>query len=154
MNPIQSAPIQILSMSILNTTWKQQNNIDAKSTCWFKKGDFFSFSNKPRPHVAFLNRFCPCTQKRDSDYKQYVDGSMRSYWYVTAWRNSFPHPFNNTSTAKRRFQNLHNGESFWKDAFSVIVFTGCLWTGGHTTVKNIRFETKTDTFGRTEPECL
>ena len=27
------------------------------------------------------------------------------------------------------FKNLHSGKSFWKDAFSVTVLTGCLWTG-------------------------
>ena len=33
----------------------------------WKRRFFSPFQNNPRPHVAFLNRFCPCTRKRDRD---------------------------------------------------------------------------------------
>ena len=53
------------------------------------------------------------------------------------------------STRKREsgvFKNLRSGERFWKDKFSVIVFTGCVRTVGRK--KNVRFQIKTDTCGQ------
>ena len=55
------------------------------------------------------------------------------------------------STCKQEasvFKNFHSGERFWKDAFSVIVFTGYVWTVGQTKEKYIRFQTKTDSCWR------
>ena len=46
------------------------------------------------------------------------------------------------------FKNLHFGERFWKDAFSVIVFTEYMWTVGETGEKKSPFQTKTDMCGR------
>jgi len=46
------------------------------------------------------------------------------------------------------FKNLHSGERFWKDAFSVIVFTGYEWTVGQTGEKKSVFKKKTDACGR------
>ena len=49
------------------------------------------------------------------------------------------------STRKREtgvFKNLHSGERFWKDAFSVIVFTGYLRTVGKTAGKKSAFSNK------------
>ena len=40
------------------------------------------------------------------------------------------------SEKPRVFKNLHSEESFWKDAFSVTVFTGYVWTVGRTGEKN------------------
>ena len=40
------------------------------------------------------------------------------------------------SEKSRVFKNLHSEESFWKDAFSVTVFTGYVWTVGRTGEKN------------------
>ena len=34
----------------------------------------------------------------------------------------------NVHTISRRFKNLLSGECFWKDAFSLTVFTGYVWT--------------------------
>ena len=44
------------------------------------------------------------------------------------------------STCKREakvFKNLHSGERFWKDAFTVIVFIGYVWTVGQAGEKKI-----------------
>ena len=40
------------------------------------------------------------------------------------------------SEKPRVFKNLHSEERFWKDAFSVTVFTGYVWTVGRTGEKN------------------
>ena len=40
------------------------------------------------------------------------------------------------SEKPRVFKNLHSEERFWKDAFSVTVFTGYVWTIGRTGEKN------------------
>ena len=48
-----------------------------------------------------------------------------------------------TKTRKRRFQKF----PLWK-AFSVTVFTGCVWTERRSAKKKLRFRTKTDTCGR------
>ena len=50
-----------------------------------------------------------------------------------------------TYTCKRKagvFKNLNSGELFWKDAFSVTVFTGHEWTVGQTGEKNLRLKKK------------
>ena len=44
-----------------------------------------------------------------------------------------------SSTHKREagaIENLHAGERLWKDAFSVILFTGYVWAVGQTGEKN------------------
>ena len=46
------------------------------------------------------------------------------------------------------FKNLHSEEHFWKDAFSVTVFTGYVWTVDQIGGINIRFQMKTYTCGR------
>ena len=51
------------------------------------------------------------------------------------------------STRKRVasvFKILHSAERFWKDAFSVTVFTDYVWTLSQTGGKTLRFQTKTD----------
>ena len=53
------------------------------------------------------------------------------------------------STRKRKavvFENLRFLKRFWKDPFSVTVFTGYVWTVDQIG-ENIRFQTKTDTCG-------
>ena len=65
-NPIQSIPIQILTISILNTTWKQQNNIEAESTCLLENGDFFSFSKKSTSTRCVFESFLPVHTKTRS----------------------------------------------------------------------------------------
>ena len=55
-----------------------------------------------------------------------------------------------TYTRKRKagvFKNLNSGELFWKDAFSVTVFTGQEWTVGQTGEKKSPFKKKTDSCG-------
>ena len=55
-----------------------------------------------------------------------------------------------TYTRKRKagvFKNLNSGELFWKDAFSVTVFTGHEWTVGQTGEKKSPFKKKTDSCG-------
>ena len=50
-----------------------------------------------------------------------------------------------TYTRKRKagvFKKLNSGELFWKDAFSVTVFTGHEWTVGQTGEKNLRSKKK------------
>ena len=88
-NPIQSVPIQILTISILNTTWKQQNNIEAESTCLLENGDFFSFSKKIHVHtLRFWIVFARAHENAIVTKNGTIfDGSMRIYWYFTAWRN-------------------------------------------------------------------
>ena len=47
------------------------------------------------------------------------------------------------STRKRKaraFKTFHSAECFWKDAFSMTVFTGYMWTVDQTRDKNIRFQ--------------
>ena len=40
------------------------------------------------------------------------------------------------------YKNLHSGKRFWKDAFSVTVFTGYVWTVGQTRGKISVFKQK------------
>ena len=52
------------------------------------------------------------------------------------------------------FQNLHSEECFWKDASSVTVFTGYVWTVLQTVEKkNLRFQIRKDTCGRGPAVC-
>ena len=45
--------------------------------------------------------------------------------------------------------NLYSGERFWKDAFSVTVYSGYVWTQDQSKEeKNLRFLNKTDTCRR------
>ena len=49
------------------------------------------------------------------------------------------------STRRRKagvFKNLHSGQRFWKDAFSVTVFTEFEWTVGQTGEKILVFKQK------------
>ena len=119
-NPIQSVPIQILSMSILNTTWKQQNNIEAKSTSLFENGDFFLLFKKIRDHtlrfwIAFARAHENAIVTKNGTI---FDGSMRIYWYFTAWRNFVvihlhecsKTAFTEISTMERAFEKM----LFWQ----------------------------------------
>ena len=119
-NPIQSVPIQILTMSILNTTWKQQNNIEAESTCLFENGDFFFFSKKIHVHtLRFLIVFARAHENAVVTKNGPIfDGSMRIYWYFTAWRNFVvihlhecsKTSFSEISTMERAFEKM----LFWQ----------------------------------------
>ena len=50
-------------------------------------------------------------------------------WHHRIWKP----PFSSVGV----FKNPHSGERFWKDAFSVTVFTGYVWTEGQTEETNI-----------------
>ena len=59
-----------------------------------------------------------------------------------------------TYTRKRKagvFKNLNSGELFWKDAFSVTVFTGHEWTVGQTGEKKSPFKKNGFVWMRPEP---
>ena len=110
----------------------------------FKMKNFSSvFQGNPRPHVSFLNRFCPSTQKHNSDWKRdhlwwehahlLVSEPNLSYlvhgidWIkqsdVIVFNTSvFIHPHEYSTTA---FSKISAPESvFWEDAFSVTVSIG------------------------------
>ena len=80
------------------------------------------------PHVAYSNRFCPSTRRRceESKYDCKALQGMRCMMY------DIMISYSKTSvivhTISRHFKNLLSGECFWKDAFSLTVFTGYVWT--------------------------
>ena len=103
-NPIQSIPIQILTISILNTTWKQQNNIEAESTCLLENGDFFSFSKKSTSTRCVFESFLPVHTKTRSWLK-----TVPSLMWACAFTSILQPGIISlssiyTSAAKRRFQ--------------------------------------------------
>ena len=51
------------------------------------------------------------------------------------------------------FRNLYSEERFWKDAFSVTVFTGNVWRVGQTVGKNLRLQMRKDRCGRSPAVC-
>ena len=125
-------------------------------------GYFFIFSlrfpQNTRLHFVYSNRFPPSRQKRSNDGNRYhptqrpcvmlVIYDVYTMYDIIEFENLRFRP----STCKQEpsvFKNFHSGERFWKDAFSVIVFTGDVWTVGQTKGKYLRFQTKTDTYGLT-----
>ena len=103
-NPIKSVPIQILTMSILNTTWKQQNNIEAESTCLFENGDFFFFSKKSTSTRCVFESFLPVHTKTRSWLKMVPSlmGACAFTGILEPGVISLSSIY--TSAAKRRFQ--------------------------------------------------
>ena len=95
----------------------------------FEKGDFFVHCRKNTPpHVTYSNRFCPSTRKtlRRIEIRLQATQGMRCMMY------DIMISYSKTSvivhTISRHFKNLLSGECFWKDAFSLTVFTGYVWT--------------------------
>ena len=75
------------------------------------KGRIFCpvFQTFSRPHLAFFNRFCPSTQKRNSNWKRYhlQFSLMEAYAFTGIQHRDVIAPFLSihSSKAKRRFQN-------------------------------------------------
>ena len=80
-------------------------------------------------------RFCPSTRLKTTWLKKgpIFYGSMHIYWYSTPWRNSFPktsifvHPH---ECSKMASSKPLLWEHFWKDVFSMAIFTWYMWTVG------------------------
>lgn len=118
-----------------------------------------TLSLKPYPHISFFLKtkiFFLCFQKKISvqrlcfffsDWKWHRlwwEQCMHFYWYPTPWNKPPLH----TNTAKQRFQKYPLWKAFWKDAFSVTLFTRYVGMVGQTKEKNLGFQTKMDTCGK------
>ena len=87
-------------------------------------------------------RFCPSTRLKTTWLKKgpIFYGSMHIYWYSTPWRNSFPktsifvHPH---ECSKMASSKPLLWEHFWKDAFSMAIFTWYMWTVGQNQKKSV-----------------
>ena len=126
------------------------------------------FQGNPRPHVSFLNRFCPSTQKHNSDWKRdhlwwehahlLVSEPNLSYlvhgidWIqqsdvIVVNTSVFIHPHEYSTTA---FSKISAPESVFLRRW---VFGDCshrliVWTRTQTGQENLRFQTKMDTCWR------
>ena len=113
----------------------------------FEDGDFFylRFQKYTRLHVAYSNCFRPM------EIRQHPSKSMRNAHSKSCMTSSYSKTSVFVRQCKREasvFKNLHSGERFLENQFSVTVFTGYVRMVGETRDKKPPFRTKTDTCER------
>ena len=91
---------------------------------FLKKEIFLSIVEKIRLHVAHSSRFCPPhadATKNGNTIASLTGHALHDVWHhdIVFENSVFVRPHD-----KQHFQKSPSGECFWKDAFSLTVFTG------------------------------